>query len=101
LLSISLNTPQEVAEQLGRRAAQLRLLRDWKRSTLAERSGVSVASIARFETTGKISLEHLLKLALALDCLDEFERLLEPPPARSIAELDRRAEAAPRRRGTR
>lgn len=99
MLSLSLLGPDELAQQLGERAAQLRLGLNWKRETLAERSGVSSASIKRFETTGHISLDHLLKLALALGCLDQFERLLEPPPATSIADLDRQATQRPRRRG--
>ena len=101
MLSLALYTPSELAQRLGERCAQLRLLRTWKRATLAERAGVSVFLIKRFESSGQVSLENLLKLALALDSLDAFETLLQPPPARSIAELDRRANAPPRRRGTR
>ena len=101
VLSLALYTPAEVARQLGERTAQLRLARNWKRETLAERAGVSVFLIKRFESGGQVSLENLLKLALALDCLDQFEALLQPPPARSLAELDRQTSAPPRRRGTR
>ena len=42
---------------------------------LAERTMVSYASIRRFETTGEISLSSLMRLALALDCLEDFEKL--------------------------
>lgn len=101
MLSLSLLTPTELAEQLGERAEQLRLLQNWKRDTLAERSGVPATSIKRFENSGQISLDGLLKLALALGCLDQFERLLEPPSAESIAELDRQSAKPRRRRGTR
>lgn len=101
MLSLALYTPSEVAQRLGERCAQLRLLRTWKRTTLAERAGVSVFLIKRFESSGQVSLENLLKLALALDCLDSFESLLQPPPARSIAELDRQTQVPQRRRGSR
>lgn len=100
MLSFVLRTPPEVARSLGERVAELRLLRNWKRATLAERAGVSSASLRRFETTGQISLESLLKLALALGCLDQFDELLRPPPARSIADLDRQRVARRRKRGT-
>lgn len=101
VLSLSLYTPAELGKQLGERATRLRLQQNWRRATLAQRSGVSAASIKRFETSGQISLDHLLKLALALGCLDQFERLMEPPPATSIDELAGQATSPPRRRGTR
>ena len=76
---------------LGDRAKALRLGRGWTRETLASRAGVSASSLKRFETTGKASLKLVLKVASALGRLDEFGRLLQPPPARSIEELERRA----------
>lgn len=96
-MSIMIRTAAEMASLLGARVEHLRLTNHWKRGTLAARSGVSEASLKRFETTGKISLESLLQLAQALGRLQDFEGLLEAPPARSIADLDR-LEAAPRRR---
>ncbi|MEA2047156.1 MAG: helix-turn-helix transcriptional regulator [Campylobacterota bacterium] len=43
----------------------------------ATRSGVSLGSLKRFESSGKISLESLLKLALVLKCLEDFSGLCE------------------------
>ena len=93
-------TPREVAERLGARMMQLRLARDWRRATLAERAGVSPSTVARFEGSGQITLENLLKLAHALDAIDGFEALFTEPPATSIAELERRVTPV-RRRGRR
>ena len=39
---------------------------------LASRSGVSLGSLKRFESSGQISLESLLKLSLVLECLGDF-----------------------------
>lgn len=100
-MTFILFTPKEVAARLGAQMMQLRLARDWRRATLAERAGVSVATVARFETAGQITLENLLKLAHALDALDGFEGVFAAPPASSIAELERSVAAAPRRRGRR
>lgn len=44
---------------------------------LAYRSGVSYASIRRFEATGEISLNSLLKIADAIGCLDDFNLLFK------------------------
>ena len=42
---------------------------------LAKRSGVSYASIRRFETTGEISFTSLLKIANVLNSLSDFKKL--------------------------
>ncbi len=40
---------------------------------LSEKSNVSLGSIKRFEQSGQIAFEFLLKLALVLECLEDFE----------------------------
>lgn len=42
---------------------------------LAKRSGVSWSSLKRFESTGLIALESLLKISLVLDCLVDFDKV--------------------------
>lgn len=97
-LTTNLN-PTETAMALAERLRTLRLAKGWTRETLASRSGVTPASLKRFENTGKASLELLLKTAHALARLDEFDGLLKPPAARSLAELEERAAKPPRQRG--
>ena len=98
-----LYSPEEVAGLLARRLRAERLRREWKQETLAERSGVSLPTVRRYERTGRTSLENLFKLCHALSRLDEFADLLNPPPAESIAELEARYDAATpkRKRGIR
>lgn len=86
--SLQLTTPEEVETQLAARIRTLRLHRDWKQSTLAERSGVSLPTIRRYERTGRTTVKNLLRLCHALGRLDEFAELLRPPPASSVAELE-------------
>ena len=45
---------------------------------LAERSGVSLRTLRKFEQKGLISLESFLKLAMALGCLEDFVNAAEP-----------------------
>jgi transcriptional regulator with XRE-family HTH domain len=45
---------------------------------MADRSGVSLGSLKRFENSGKISLDSLLKLMHLLGRLNEFDNLLIP-----------------------
>jgi transcriptional regulator with XRE-family HTH domain len=95
----SLQTPERIGKTLAARVKALRLARGWKQVTLARRSGVSLASLRRFEESGKVSLENLLELAFALNRLDDFDALLQPPPASSIAELEAAEKRPARKRG--
>jgi len=97
--TLTLHTPNEVGRLLADRAKADRLLKGWKRETLAERAGVTCASLKRFESTGKASLELVLKVAHALGCLNEFEGLFRPPVALTMSELEKRSERRTRTRG--
>ena len=80
-------TPNEMEKLPAERLKVLRLLAGYKRTTLALRAGVTVASLKRFETSGQISLKNLLCLAHAVDRLPEFSELFVPPQAASMAQL--------------
>ena len=54
---------------------------------LAERTGVSYGSIRRFEQTGEISLFSLVKIANALDCLEDFNELFKKKHVTEIRNL--------------
>jgi transcriptional regulator with XRE-family HTH domain len=94
---MKLQTPAEVARELGLRVRELRLARNWRRATLAERAGVGLSTIARFETSGRATMANLLAIADALGRLDELAQLFRPPPARSLAELERDQPKRPKR----
>ncbi len=90
-MKFSLKTPEETSVDLSKRLKQLRLLKKWKRSTLAKRSGVTESSLRRFEQTGKVSLNNFLKLVHALGHLDEIDLLLKPPTAQTLKELKKKS----------
>ena len=69
-------TPSEVSLELAKRLKGIRKQLKLSQADLAERSGVSLGSLKRFENSGRISLESLLKLAHLLGKLKEFENLL-------------------------
>ena len=94
-----LNTPEETSLRLAEHVRRLRLTRKWKQATLAERAGVSLPTLRRFECSGLISLKHLLRLSLALGRLDDFWNLLEPSVAGNIRELEVIEAGAGRKRG--
>jgi transcriptional regulator with XRE-family HTH domain len=65
-------TPTAVMEELVLKVQQLRKKNGISQLELSKRCGVSFGSIKRFETTGQISLESLLKLAYFFNRLDDF-----------------------------
>ena len=72
MLDINLETPFSMMEKLKTIYKQKRLELDFTQEGLAKQSSVSLGSLKRFEATGQISLESLLKLSLVLGCLEDF-----------------------------
>ncbi len=75
MLSFLPPMPSEVMETLKTKFKQRRKALGYTQPELASRSGVSLGSLKRFERFGQISLESFLKLALVLECLEEFGAL--------------------------
>lgn len=98
---LSIKLPNDIAEMLANRLRQRRLEHNWTREELAARSGVTVASIRRFETTYQITLQRLLQLSFTLHLIDSFENLLIAPPALSLAELEKNYQLKTRKRARR
>ncbi len=71
-------------------AANLRARRRERKLSMRElglKAGVSYGSLKRFESTGEISLKSLLKLAVVMDCADQFEALFAKKRINSIQEI--------------
>ena len=71
--------PSDILLLIAQNIVALRKEMGWTQQELSEKSDVSYGSIKRFETTGKISLESLLKIVESLNRLYEFEGILLPP----------------------
>ena len=56
---------------------KLRKHKSYSQEELALRSGVSLGSIKRFERSGQISFESLLKIAHVLSRLEDFEKVFD------------------------
>ena len=68
-------TRQTVQTETVKRFKKRRKEQKISQKALAAKSGVAYASIRRFESTGEISLSSLLKLAQAINCLEDFNCL--------------------------
>ena len=67
--------PSDIMHEVALKHRSLRKSKKLSQSELAERSGVSLGSIKRFEQTGQISFGSLLKLAHILSRLNDFDSL--------------------------
>ena len=92
-------TPSEMAEHLARMTKAKRLSLNFSQQSLSDRSGVSYGVLKKFERTGRISLESLLKLALSLDALEEFYGLFKARKPEEAMSLDELMQDTTRKRG--
>lgn len=90
---------QRLAENIRQRRLELALTQ----AGLAERSGVPLPTLRKFEQKGQISLESLLKLLMVLGGIEEFIKATQPQPAEftSIDDVLRANKAPVRKRGRR
>ena len=71
-------SPKEIMILLSKNIIALRKQEKMSQRELSDRAGVAYASIRKFESTGIISLESLLKICEALKRLIDFESILLP-----------------------
>tara|TARA_B100001093_G_C26686171_1_gene952726 strand:- start:160 stop:468 length:309 start_codon:yes stop_codon:yes gene_type:complete len=69
---ISLITPSKAQKKLAEQTRARRLQMELTQAGLAERSGVALPTLRKFERTGIISLESFLKLHMVLGGLDDI-----------------------------
>ena len=70
--------PVEMRMILAEKFRAMRKAQRYSQAETAERSGVSLGSIKRFENTGQISLESLLQLSYLFDRVEEFTLIFNP-----------------------
>ena len=81
-------TEQSVVNGIVERAKKKRKQMKISQKELSQKSGVTYASIRRFETTGEISITSLLKIAHALDALKDFENLFKGQAITSLKDYE-------------
>ena len=75
MTDILLITPADVMLQTAQRAKALRLEQNITQQELADKAGIAVGTVKRFEKTGEVQFNHLLRIALVLGKLDDFKPL--------------------------
>ena len=72
------DTASALAEMIGERLKQARLNRDLTQSDVAERAGLARKTVLNAEK-GKVQLENLMAIMIALDLTEQLDRFLPPP----------------------
>lgn len=81
-------TPQSMAQKLAEKEKTSRKQMKLTQKELSVRSGVSYASVRRFENSGEISLFSLLKIANVLGVLEDFNALFTRKAITRLKDFD-------------
>lgn len=87
MIPLNILAPQDVLQDLAKRAKQRRLAANLTQEGLAQRAQVSLGTLKLFERTGKASAEFIVLLAFALNAEKEFENLFPPAAPKSIDDI--------------
>ena len=80
-------TPTEIIKNLVLKIQDRRKKLKISQVEIAQKSGVSLGSIKRFESKYEISLSSLIKIAIALDLDKDFDNLFSQKNYKSIDEV--------------
>lgn len=86
--NLMLEDSTEVAVQIAENFRKRRVEKNITRKHIAELSGVPLSTVSRFEQNGLISLESLIKLAMALGYTADIRNLFGAPKFDTMEELD-------------
>jgi transcriptional regulator with XRE-family HTH domain len=86
MLPLELLTAPQLAQAIAARARRRRLDRNLTQQDLAERAGMSLSSLRRFERTGEIAFLSLVRIAVALDAVEGLTALF-PEEVRSLEDV--------------
>jgi len=75
MIDVSLKGVHDHQMAIAQRAKEKRLALNLTQAELSARSGVSLASLKRFESNGRIAFASLLHIALVLGNLADFDSL--------------------------
>ena len=95
--TFNLFPPKRICYEIGSRIKRLRLGQNLTQEQLAQMSKSSLSSVRRMETQGQGSFEFVVRIAQALQAVDQLE-LLFAQPAQSIAQLEQEQSLATRQR---
>lgn len=83
----TIDNADDVARSLADDFRSRRVEKNLTREQVAEKSGVAVSNIVRFEQKGLISLKNLISIAMAMDYTSEVKGIFAEPKYSTMEEL--------------
>ena len=77
----------DIARMLAADFRKRRIEKNMTREQVAEKSGVAVSNIVRFEQKGLISLKNLIGIAMAMEYTSEIKNIFAEPKYSTMEEL--------------
>ena len=87
LENYTLDNADDIAKAIADDFRKRRIEKNLTREQVAEKSGVAIANIVRFEQKGLISLKNLIGIAMAMDYTSEVKSIFAEPKYSTMEEL--------------
>ena len=81
------DNPDEIAMEIAHDFRRRRIEKNLTREQVADKSGVAVSTITRFEQKGLISLKNLIGIAMTLEYTSEIKNIFSQPKYSTMEEL--------------
>ena len=87
LENYTLDTVVDIAKGIAEDFRKRRIEKNLTREQVAEKSGIALANIVRFEQKGLISLKNLIGIAMAMEYTSEVKNIFSEPKYSTMEEL--------------
>ena len=87
LENYTLDTVDDIAKGIAEDFRKRRIEKNLTREQVAEKSGIALANIVRFEQKGLISLKKLIGIAMAMEYTSEVRNIFSEPKYSTMEEL--------------
>lgn len=87
LESYALDNADDIARALAEDFRKRRVEKNLTREQVAEKSGVAVSNIVRFEQKGLVSLKNLISISMAMGYTSEVKNIFSEPKYSTMEEL--------------
>ena len=87
LENYTLDNADDIAKAIADDFRKRRIEKNLTREQVAEKSGVAIANIVRFEQKGLISLKNLIGIAMAMEYTSEVKSIFAEPKYSTMEEL--------------
>ena len=87
LENYTLDTVDDIAKGIAEDFRKRRIEKNLTREQVAEKSGIALANIVRFEQKGLISLKNLIGIAMAMEYTSEVKNIFSEPKYSTMEDL--------------